>query len=134
MCKNKQNKVVDMGIMERIMKEVGEKIKSIIKKRKKEFGKERYTYEAIGKYCGYEKGWLSNICNQGTNINVVDLIKVAEYLEVELIDLLPIPKKIDIEKMTIIDLVRYIINKEFTGYCNLCNLKKSLYKDKKNES
>ena len=95
--------------MDEIMREVAKKIEEIIKK-------QRVNKIAVAKYCGHTAGWLNNILNEGKDIKIVDLLKIAEYLKTDITELLPVPQKLDIENMTLIDLIRHIAHNECVRY------------------
>ena len=91
--------------MEKIMREVAKKIEKIIELRKIKKNK-------LAKYCGHTSGWLNNILHEGKDIKIYDLLKIAEFLNVEITELLPVPQKLDVEKISFTDLVRYIAHNE----------------------
>jgi len=59
---------------------------------------------------------LNNIIKRGNEIKAMDLVKVAEFLNVRIEDLLPVPKTMDVEKMSLTDLVKAICRKEIELY------------------
>lgn len=76
----------------------------------------------IARLCGHGSSWISQLLNvenkkyQNQNILISDLIKIVNYLKIDVAELLPVPKKIDVEKMSLIDLMRLIARKECEKY------------------
>ena len=96
--------------MVRIMNYVAERIEKIIKE--KGLKKKDVAFACNGK----TPGWLNNIIKKRSELKVPDLVKLAEILEVKIEELLPVPKTIDIENMSVIDLVKLICKKEIENY------------------
>ena len=99
-----------VGIMERIMREVVKRLEKIIE----ESGKSKTN---IAKACNHTPGWLNNILYQKVEIKASDLFKIAEYLERDISDFFPVPSKIDIEKISLVNLIRHIAHNECSKYC-----------------
>ena len=102
--------------MERILKYIAKKIEEQIK----ESGK---TATEIAKVCGKTPQWLSNIIHQDSEIGIMDLITISNYLKVDITKFLPVPQKIDIEKMSMLEFVQYICQQELKKYCQYCKEK-----------
>jgi len=86
--------------MERIVKYIAGKIEEKIKASGK-------TATEIAKACGKTPGWLSNIIRQDSEIGIVDLITISKYLDVDITEFLPVPQKINIEKMSMLEFIQH---------------------------
>ena len=95
--------------MDVIMREIAERIESLMKER-------GVSKTDLARYCGHTPGWLNNILYEGKDIKLPDILKVAEFLKVHVIELLPVPQRLDIEKMTMRDLMRHIAREECEKY------------------
>lgn len=102
--------------MVRIMDYVADKIDEIIKE--KGIKKKDVAFACGGK----TPGWLNNIIKKRSEIKASDLVKLAEFIGVRVEELLPVPKTMDIEKMSMIDLIRTICKREIEKYLKENNL------------
>ena len=100
--------------MVRIMDFIAEKIEQKIKKSNR-------TQTEIALACGKTPGWLNNIIHRKSEIGILDLIKISEILECDITEFLPVPQKIDVEKMSLLDFIKYICQKEIKNYCDSCD-------------
>lgn len=126
MCENQQSSQVDnmernniifrssSGVggnkMVRIVKEILAKIKDEIKNRK------GLTQKKVARKIGVSASEFSKILNNERPFKVSQLIKIAEILEMEVQDLIPGIKRIDVEKMSMLDMIRVICKQEIENY------------------
>jgi len=100
----------DGNKMVRIMNYVADRIDEIIKEK-------GLKKKDVARACdGKTPGWLNNIIKKRSKIKVADLVRLSEVLSVKVEELLPVPKCMDIERMSMIDLIRVIVRKEIEGY------------------
>ena len=110
-----------------------------IRKRLKEALKEKgIKQQEIAKLCGKGSSWISQLLNvederyKNQQVMITDLLKIAEYLKIDVCELLPVPPKIDITKMSFMHLIETIVRNECERY--LCELGFSLNKTQRGET
>lgn len=93
------------------MQEILKRIKEEIKKRK------GLTQKKVARKIGVSASEFSKILNEDRPFKVNQLIKIAEVLDIKIEELFPGPERIDIEKMSMLDMVRIICKQEIDKYC-----------------
>ena len=122
-CNRMEKKKGGQGMV-RIMKSVKEKIEEL---REQKGIKQNEFARALGK----TPGWYSNLKNRPkSEIKIPELLKAAEVLNVKPQDLLPVPKNIEIDKMSLLDLIKHITRQEIERYFK--EYKMNEYKSEKN--
>ena len=96
--------------MVRIVEETLIKIKEEIRKRK------NLNQKKVARRIGVSASEFSKILNKDRPFKLSQFIKIAEVLGMKPEDLLPGTDKIDVEKMSMIDLIKIICRKEIEGY------------------
>jgi len=97
--------------MEKIVQETLSRIKEEIKKRK------GLTQKKVARKIGVSASEFSKILNDERPFKVTQLIKIAEVLDVKIEELFPGVERIDVEKMSMLDLIRVICKQEIDKYC-----------------
>ena len=95
--------------MAELMKEIRQKIKQRIK--------ELDTSQAeLAQKLGEERAWVNHRVTGRTAIQVEDLVRMAAGLSLAAWDLLPDPPPLNVEKMSLIDLIKTIVKDELENY------------------
>ena len=100
----------DGNKMVRIVNEILARIKKEIKNRK------GLTQKIVARRIGISPSEFSKILIGDRPFKVTQLIKIAEIFDMKIEELFPGDERIDIEKMSMIDLIKIICRKEIEGY------------------
>ena len=100
----------DGNEMVRIMQETLSIIKGEIKKRR------GLTQKKVAKKIGLSPSEFSKILRNERPFKVIQLIKISEILEMRIEEFFPPVERIDIEKMSMLDMVRIICKREIENY------------------
>ena len=96
--------------MVRIVNEILARIKEEIKKRR------GLTQKKVARKMGISPSEFSKILIGDRPFKVRQLIQIAEILEMDIQDLIPGDERIDVEKMSMLDMIRTICKKEIENY------------------
>ena len=92
-----------------LMKEIIEKIQEEIKKHP------TLNQEKIAKIMDISPGGLSTIFSK-ERLRVADFVKIAEILQIEPSEFFPKTEPVDLEKMSLVDLIKNLVRAEIENY------------------